>query len=189
MKPAAFALIALVVLPLMAQGQSTLSFPRAMAPADYKTTGFAIVNPGGAPASVTFTLYGSDGTPQGTSTQTIPARGQLSKLGSGFFPGSQVSGWVQATSAVSGLQGFWLGGDFATFTDGAEAAPSSSELVVPLMAPQSEIDIANTSNAPVVVLMHLLGAAGQDLGFAPKPVQINAKGFFKGDDVLSLFYP
>jgi hypothetical protein len=160
-----------------------------MAPADYKTTGFAIVNPGATNASVTFTLYGSDGTSQSTSTQTIPARGQLSKLGSDFFPGSQVSGWVQATSPVSGLQGFWLAGDFATFTDGAEAAPSSSELVVPLMAPQSEIDIANTSNADIVVVMHLLGADGGDLGVAPRPQLIKAMGFFRGDDVLQLFYP
>jgi hypothetical protein len=189
MKPAAFALIALLVLPLLAQGQSTLSFPRAMAPGDYKTTGFAIVNPGATNASVTFTLYGSDGTSQGTSTQTIPARGQLAKLGSDFFPGSQVSGWVQATSPASGLQGFWLGGDFATFTDGAEAAPSSSELVVPLMAPQSEIDIANTSSGDIVVVMHLLGADGGDLGVAPKPQLIKAKGVFRGDDVLQLFYP
>src|SRR5581483_1344421 len=106
-------LFLLLCLPFIAQGQSTLNFPRAMAPGDFKTTGFAIVNPGPLDATATFTLYGSDATALGTSTQTIVKRGQISKLGSDLFPNATASGWVQATSSIAGLQGFWLGGDFA----------------------------------------------------------------------------
>src|SRR5262245_36491095 len=121
MKPRGWAALAIIALPIISYGQSTLSFPRVMQPGEYSSTGFALVNPDAGNATVTLTLYSADGSPQATSTQTIPARGQLPKLGRELFPTAATGGWVQATSTTSGLQGFWFSGDLATFADGAEA--------------------------------------------------------------------
>src|SRR5262245_29665787 len=126
----ALAVLCALLVPAVCFGQSTLSFPRVMLSQDFKTTGFAIVNPGGVNATVNYTLYGEDGTSQGTATQTIPKGGQLALLASELFPTTTAAGWVQATSATTGLEGFWFGGDFLTFADGAEAATSSTELVL-----------------------------------------------------------
>src|SRR5688572_7060404 len=104
------AVVAVIALPLLGRGQSTLSFPRVMQQQEFNTSGFALINPGSASAAVTFTLYGSDGNPTGTSNQTIPARGQLSRLARELFTSSTGAGWVQVTSAASGLQGFWFAG-------------------------------------------------------------------------------
>jgi hypothetical protein len=53
-------------------------------------------------------------------------------------------------------------------------------LVLPLVSPQSEIHIANTSEADVTVLLNLLGTDGFDLAL-PFPQRLPAKGFFKAD--------
>ena len=181
----ALAVLALSIFPAICHAQSTLSFARAMQPADFRTTGFAVVNPAATSATVSFSLYGAGGSPEQVSTLTIPARGQAAKLASELFTSTRASGWVQATSDTTGLQGFWFAGDFSTFADGAEAAPSSNELVLPLIAPQSEIDIANTGNADVTLMLHLLGEDGGDLWTA-YPKRIPPKGFFKAD-VATLF--
>src|SRR2546423_2932043 len=139
MRTTVLAVVAIMSLPLFSFAQSTLSFSRVIQPAEFATTGFAVVNPGPAAAAVTFTLYGADGSFQ-QSPQTIPARGQRAELASELFPSAQNAGWVQAASTVAGLQGFWFAGDFVTFADGAEAAIPSSELVVPLVSPRSEIN-------------------------------------------------
>ena len=187
MRTTLLAVIAIITMPLFSRAQSTLSFPRVIPPAEFRATGFAIVNPGSTNATVIFTLFGEDGAVQQTSTQTIVARGQLAKFASEFFPGAKNAGWVQAASETPGLQGFWLGGDMTTFADGAEAAPSSSEIVVPLTTGNSEIDIANTGAADVTVLIDLLGQEGFDLAMTiPSPQKIPAKGFFKSD-IAALF--
>jgi hypothetical protein len=175
-----FGFLSIVALPFVLQGQSTLSFPRAIQPSELGTSGFAVVNPGPASATTTFTLYNADGTIGAVSTQTVPVRGQISKLGSELFPGAANAGWVEATSTSSGLQGFWLAGDFANFTDGADAAASSAELILPIVTPQSEIHIANTGTNPVTVVMTLYGEEGFVL--APVAVQrIPPKGFYKAE--------
>src|SRR5262249_29947239 len=180
MKRALLAVIAAVSLPALSHGQSTLSFPRVMRPQDFSTTGFAIVNPGTANASVTFTLFDSGGTSRGTTSQAITSRGQLARLASELFPGTTTTGWIQATSSVFGLQGFWFAGDFSSFGDGAEAAPSSNELVLPLINPGSEIDITNTGTSDVTLLLNLLGTEGFDIAM-PVPQRLPPKGFLKAD--------
>jgi hypothetical protein len=175
------ALLAVTTFSWVCHAQSTLSFARAMQPADFNTTGFALVNPSSTSAAVTFSLYPQNGgTPQQVS-RPIPARGQMARLAKELFPDAPTGGWVQATSATPGLQGFWFGGDLSTFADGAEAAVSSNELVLPFIAPQSEINIINTGDSDVTVLMHLLGEDGGDLWHDPYPKKIPAKGFFKAD--------
>ena len=180
MRTTAHAVLAILSLPILCCGQSTLNFPRVMQPGDFKTSGFAVVNPDSTVATVTFTLYGTDGDSQATTTETIPARGQLARLASELFPEAAAAGWTQATSGSGGLQGFWFGGDLATFADGAEAAPSSTELILPLITPQSEIHITNTGSADAILLLNLLGTDGFDLAL-PFPQRIAAKGFFRAD--------
>src|SRR5262249_16073602 len=63
--------------------QSTLNFARGFTPSELGSTGFAIVNPGSTNAQVTYQLYDSNGQVIATSSQTIPARGQIAKLGLG----------------------------------------------------------------------------------------------------------
>jgi len=184
MRTTVLAVVAIISLPLFSSAQSTLNFPRVIQPGEYATTGFAVVNPGPDPATVTFTLYGADGSFQ-KSPLTIPARGQRARLASELFPSALSAGWVQGTSAVLGLQGFWFAGNFVTFADGAEAAASSSELVLPLVAPQSEINIVNTGTVDITVLLDILGPEGFDLD-KPYPQLIPAGGFFS-KDVASLF--
>src|SRR5262245_3898769 len=103
---------AIFLWPVLAVAQSNLHFPRTFTQQDRASTGFAIVNPGPADAIATFTLYAANGSVQATTTRTIPRGGQFAQLASELFPGTSVSGWVEMTSATSGLQGFWIGGDF-----------------------------------------------------------------------------
>jgi len=159
-------IVVLLSFPLIAYSQSTLNFPRAFTPAELASTGFAVVNPGTAGAAVTFTLYGASGSVVSTSSQPIPAAGQLARVGTELFPTASQSGWVQVTSTTSGLQGFWVGGDFATFTDGADSAPASNDLVLPLVTTNTEVNIANTSSGVNNVTIRLFGEGGTELATA-----------------------
>src|SRR5262245_12430146 len=105
-------LLVFLIIPVAAFSQSTLNFPTAFTTADLGSTGFAVVNPGITNASVTFTMYSATGATIATSTQSIPASGQLAMLGTQLFPTANQPGWVQLTSSTGGLQGFWVGGDF-----------------------------------------------------------------------------
>ena len=158
-------------------GCGTLNIPLAFTPSDLGSTGFAVVNPGNSSVSATFTLRGTDGSTLAKKTQTIPAGGQLANLGSELFLDVTGSGWIQLTSDTTGLQGFWLGGDFTTFTDGAEAAPSAVDLIFPLVASDTEINIANTVSTQATVTISLRQADGKEL--ASKPRKIAGMGVFQ----------
>ncbi len=167
-------LIVLLAVPVMGYGQSTLNFPRAFTVSDLGATGFAVVNKGGTSASVTFTLYSASGTVVATSTQTVPAGGQFARVGTELFASASQAGWVQLTSATSGLQGFWLGGDFATFTDGAEAAATATDVIFPLVTQNTEINIANATATSNSVAIRLFGADGTELATAvTRPISGN----------------
>jgi hypothetical protein len=146
-----------------AEAQSTLNFPRQFQLAQLQSTGFAIANPGSTAATVTLTLYNELGVMVASSTQTVPAGGQLARLGSELFTNANAAGWVQATSTAPGLTGFWLSGDFATHTDGAEAALAATVMALPLVTEQTEISIANTSDATNNVRIRLLNGEGADV--------------------------
>jgi len=159
-------LLAFLAYPLAGFSQSTLNFPRAFTPADLASTGFAVVNPGITSAPVTFTLFNANGVAVRTSSQTIPAGSQAARLGSELFPNVSEPGWVQLTSAAGGLQGFWVGGNFDTFTDGADAALSGSDLLFPLVTTNTEINVANTAATTNNVALQLFGADGTELAAA-----------------------
>ena len=179
MKAVLLALASIIFLPLSAQPQSVLNFPHVLDPADFATTGFAVVNSSASDATATFSLFGADGSALSTSQQPVRKGGQIAKLGSQLF-GASASGWVQVTSATTGIQGFWFAGDLVTFGDGAEPATSASELVLPVIAPSSEIHIANTGTVPETIVMDLLSGDGLDVDerFVQ---QIPPRGFFKAN--------
>ena len=164
---------------------SILNFPRSVSQLDLALTGFAVVNPGDTNATTTFTLRNADGTAIATSEEDIEPGGQFSLLGSELFPEASADGWIQATSDNAGLQGFWLGGDFATFTDGAEAAPSATGLVIPLVVDSTEINIANTDEIVTDVTISLRQADGTELGTTTETIE--GMGVFASD--LSALFP
>ena len=121
------------LVPVSAYPDTTLNFPRAFSSVELVTTGFAVVNPTTEAAEVRLTLYSADGQELSVWTETVPGGGQFAKLGSELFSTDADSGWVQVSSAATGLQGFWLGGDFENFTDGAGSAPSAQNLTIPFV--------------------------------------------------------
>ncbi len=148
----------------------TLNFSRALAASELASAGIAIVNPGSTDAAVQYTLYDNAGGVVDSATETVPARGQLARLASELFPGVQQGGWIQAKSATPGLIGFWLGGDFASTMDGAEASPEASELVFPLVTGFTEINIVNLGDITDGVLIRAYGSAGTLLGVTVRSV-------------------
>lgn len=154
---------------------TTLNFPRLISITDMGMTGIAIVNPDSSDAAVSFRLFNQNGNEIAVSNQTISARGQLARLVSQLFPSVSSGGWIQATSSVLGLQAFWLGGDFATHTDGAEAGTPATDQILPLITDQTEINIANPGPASITVTIRLRDTTGSEM--APTVVQgINGRG-------------
>jgi hypothetical protein len=99
---------------------------------------------------VTFTLISAAGGNVASTNRQIAARQGFTELGNQIFPSASTAGWIRATSTSAGLQGFWLGGDFAAFNfmDGADAAAGvAQELVFPLATASTEINIANLATA------------------------------------------
>jgi hypothetical protein len=73
----------------------------------------------------------------------------------------------------------WVGGDFATYTDGVQAAPQAADMIFPLITPKSTISIANPGTASINAFFRVFGPDGMELG--PPFVQpIAPKGFFSG---------
>lgn len=143
---------------------STLSFPKLLNPAELGSTGLALVNTGSATATGSLTFFAAGGNVLGTTTQSIPPGGQLSKLGSELFPGMTMPGWIQLTSSTAGLRGFEITGDFATFTDGAGPANPASDQILPVATANTEINVANTSSTALIVSITLMGRNGSSMG-------------------------
>jgi hypothetical protein len=173
--------VAFIFWPVFAIAQSTLDFPRLFTQQDRQSTGFAIVNPGPTAAAVTFTLYAANGSIIATADRIISQRGQFAQLGSELFPTATASGWVEVTSGASGLQGFWIGGDFVNLTrgDGAAAAPLSAEQVFPWVPVLNELNIANPNASPISVTIRAFNETGVEVGTNTRT--ITAKGISQLD--------
>jgi hypothetical protein len=179
----------LLALPLSGFSQSTLNFPRLYTPSELGLSGFAAVNPSGTAATATFTLYSATGVTLATSAQSIPARGQLSKLGTEIFANPSAAGWIQATSTTTGLTGFWLGGNLSTYMDGAEAAAPGQELVFPLATGTTELNIANLATSSNDITIRVYDATGTTLPLASSTVSatIATKGIYQA--TLASIFP
>ncbi len=177
----------ILLLPSPAKAQSTLNFARVMDPVDFPLTGYAVVNPTSSEARVTFTLFDGKGVARGVSPVSIPAGGQIARVGSDLFPGATVTGWVQATSATPNLRGFWLGGDWVNTTDGTEAAPSASQFVLPVVTTQTEIELVNPTASNQTILIRLYGSEGQEIT-EPQIQILSASGYYRAR-ASSIFAP
>jgi hypothetical protein len=152
-----------LVSPSIAWTQSTLNFPIPVDAASGSQVGYAVVNPNPATATATFTAYDQTGTPTGSTSVSIPARGQFARLFSELFANSSVNGWVQVTSSVSGLKGFTIGGDFANNVDGTAGAEGASDQVFPLIGNTTTIALANPTAATLTLTLSFLTAAGGEI--------------------------
>ena len=88
------------------------------------------------------------------------------------------------TSDTTGLQEFWIGGDFATFTDGANAAPSAANVMFSLVASSMEINVVNTAATQKSVTISVRQADGTEM--ASSLQTISGMGVFQSS-AASLF--
>src|SRR2546427_10542786 len=126
-----------LILAQSASAQTVLTFAKATVN-DRLNAGFTVTNPTSNYADVQFTLYGTDGNPVSSGLVNpvryrVAPKGQVSMRVSEFFATSKADGWIQATSATSGLTGFYLLGDFATTLEGSEPAGAFYIQVVPVI--------------------------------------------------------
>jgi hypothetical protein len=95
-----------------------------------------VLNPNTAAATVTFTVNDEIGVETGSAAVSITPGGQTARLFSGLFRNVNASGWVQAASSVSGLQGFTMGGDFVNNVDGIASSNAASEQIFSFVGAQ-----------------------------------------------------
>jgi hypothetical protein len=177
----------ILLIQVAGHAESSVTFACLMTEAEMQTVSFAIVNPNRLDAEATFTLYGLVGEVVQTSRSTIPGGGQLIRRAADLFPQAQGGGWVQATSDVSGLRGFWMMGDFVSVGDTAEAEASAAELILPLITISSDIVIINTASKDTAVRIKLFSVSGQQVDDAVVRV-LPPKGAFRAS-ANSLFSP
>jgi len=153
----------ILIFPITALSQTTLNFPLPVDAASGSQVGYALVNPNRAPAIVSFKTYDELGTETGSTSVTIPAGGQVSRLFSELFTNTTTNGWVQATSSASGLQGFTLGGDFVNNVDGVASAAAAVDQVFPLMGNTTAIVATNPTSYQIALTMKLFTAGGSEI--------------------------
>ena len=160
------------ILSQSAVAQSVLNFARTTVN-DQFNAGVAVTNPTSQYADVVFTFYGLDGNPISSGlinpvSYRISPKGQISMLASDIFGGSKVDGWVQATSAASGLIGFYLSGDFTSEVEDMEAAAALTTQVIPAFrddsANRTEIVILNPGAGTSNVTVNFFGMRGEEAG-------------------------
>jgi hypothetical protein len=167
---------------------STLNFPRVSFDSD-TLTGIAFVNPSDQTATVRVVAYGEDGSPVGGQgfqnpvEFTISPHRQnarlLSEIFGGSFPADQIS-WMQATSSVDGITGFFLYLDpTLSFFDGADLPESGRKIVFnEVRSDQSsstELSVFNPGSAPALLNL-TLNRPGQDPLHLDTPINLAAKG-------------
>ncbi len=180
-----FAAILLLSVPVSAQ--TVLNFPRVVSGSNV-FTGLAVGNPTPELVTVTFTAYGSDGMLVGGTgvenplTVEVAAGGQLSRLYSELFGAADFNGWVQATSATSGLTGFFLNANPAvTDLDGAIALSAEVEYVLPFAVEdataKTEVTVVNPGEEAATATLTLYGMDGSQLGTVS--VSLEAKSLLR----------
>jgi len=171
----AYTLGVYLILSQSAFAQSSLNFAKATANERF-SPGFSVINPTSNYADVQFTYYGLDGNPVSSGLVNpvryrVSPKGQIAMRASELFAGSRADGWVQVTSATSGLIGAYLSGDFATTLEGADAAPALTVQTVPVIrddaAAKTELIIVNPGSASSTVVVSLFNARGDQIGTVP----------------------
>jgi hypothetical protein len=135
----------------------------------------AVTNTTPVVAEVRFTLYKSDGSIVGNRTSRIIApNGQLAMSSTDIFRGNggiPDGSWIQATSTVTGLQGFYFSGDKENSFDGAEASNPLPSQTIPLNLSgpgrRTSLLVTNPGAQPVEVTVSFLSGDG-----TPADVQV-----------------
>jgi hypothetical protein len=154
-----------------ALAQSILNFPAR------DLTRIAITNTSPYAADVKFTLYNAaDGSPATSGlnsvSRRIPPRGQMTVLPSEIFrvaDQARQNTWIQATSVVSGLEGFFFTGEFAS---GGEAVEPQTSQSIPYVSPDSRgsILLTNPSSQSASFTVTFFNATGGNVGAVPPQV-------------------
>src|SRR5262245_45956723 len=161
-----------IILAQEASAQSVLNFAKATV-SDQLNGGFAVTNPTPNYADVQFTLYGSDGNPVSSGLVNpvryrVAPKGQISMLASELFLSSKIDGWVQVTSPVSNLTGYYFSGDFASSLGGAESSPPLTTQIIPVVrddqTTKTEIVILNPAATNSIVTLTLFNSRGEQSG-------------------------
>jgi hypothetical protein len=159
------ALFIVLTVPITAHAHAELFFPKVFSPGELQTSGFVLLNPDPITASVNIYLISISGTPLASKGFTIPAGGQLAKVGSELFPEGAANGWVYVQTDTEGMQAFWLSYDTAiTSLDGAEAAgydTIGSDQVIPLVAGSTELNVINPNFLSFGITIRLYGERGE----------------------------
>jgi hypothetical protein len=180
-------------------GDTVLNFPRATF-AQGQFTGFAIANPNDTDAEVTLTAYRSDGSVFSSPGLTNPAKVTISARRQRAFLLSDrdifgatpelinstqpVRLWLQATSPVSGLTGFYLQGDNTLQTlDGSDPSAGLTTFVFLLLDEgagiSTDLRIVNPGDAVANISVEFRRADGTVAGTSNLP-PLAAKAALQG---------
>lgn len=173
---------------------STLYFPRILTADEMITTGLAFINPlvqsstKGVSQTLSFSLVSANGTTLRSASRDVLTGGQLAMTAAELFPNETRSGWIQVGGIIPGLQGFWLGGDFSTSTDGALAATVTKHGVLTLLTADTEISIANPSSPGTTgsdsVTLTLYSQSGSEIGRTTRTIPRNGAIQVRAADVF-----
>jgi hypothetical protein len=163
--------------------QTIVNFP---VPSDAGFSGYAVLNPGSTAAPVTLTAYADtlDGRTLTAVTLTVPAEGQIARLAAELFPGitsgtGGLRGWVQATSAATGLLGIESSGDFETSVQAINGATPSAEQVLPVPG-RTRVLVVNPGLTALSVTIRAYDATGTLVGSAISKT-LQAKGMYDSE--------
>ena len=153
-----------------AMAQSVLNFtPRGPA-------SIVITNPSAYQADVKFTLYTLDGSPATAGVlnpvgRRIAPKGQIVMSPADVFrmkAAAPPDTWIQVTSSVTGLQGFYFVGDSNTAMDGAEAATPQTAQTIPYFPSNSRtpalLVVTNPGTRSTNVTVDFFDASGKAVG-------------------------
>ena len=180
-------LLVAVALPSALSAQTVLNFSRVIS-SDQIFTGLAVGNPTPQPVTVTFTAYNADGTMvaavgvENPTSRLIAAGGQLARQYSELFGAADFNGWVQATSASTGLTGFFLNANPAvTDLDGAVALDAAVRFVLPFAAEdettKTELTVINPGSETATATLTLYASDGTQVG--SESINLSAKALVR----------
>jgi hypothetical protein len=166
-----------------AHAQSVLNFARTTVNerSDARVT---VTNPTSNYTDVQFTFYGLDGNPVSSGLGVNPVRyrvaprGQVSMTATDMFAGFQADGWIQATSASSGLLGFYTSGDVSSTLEGSEASLAYTSQLIPVIREDqnnsTELVVLNPGTAPGNVTITIFNPRGEEVGNAVRGLSPHA---------------
>jgi hypothetical protein len=167
-----------LVLTQAAAAQSVLNFARTTVN-DRFNAGFAVTNPTPNYADVQFTFYGFDGNPVSSGLVNpvryrILPKGQISMLATEIFAASKVEGWVQVTSATSGLIGSYVVGDFVFKVEASDTTAALTSQVIPIIREdqisKTELLVLNPGAGNSNITITFFSARGDEVGTVTRSI-------------------